>query len=146
MGSSLSPLRMTANLKVQFLYSRPLMCGKLTLNLRASFFFAWLALHNKALTAHNMATKSWPCNPLCSLWYCEPESLHHHLLAGCNYVEALWNATAAHFNLPDYAFLAPIKVCCSGSQSSIRQVAEKKGGLNSAFSFPFDSNCGKKKK
>jgi hypothetical protein len=145
MGSSLSPLRMTANLKVQFLYSRPLMCGKLTLNLRASFFFAWLALHNKALTAHNMATKSWPCNPLCSLWYCEPESLHHHLLAGCNYVEALWNATAAHFNLPDYAFLAPIKVCCSGSQSSIRQVAEKKGRLNSAFSFPFDSNCGKKK-
>jgi hypothetical protein len=69
-------------------------------------FFAWLALHNKALTTHNMAKKSWPYNPLCSLCYCEPESVHH-LLAGFNYIEALWNATAAHFNLPNYDSLGP---------------------------------------
>jgi hypothetical protein len=63
-----------------------------------------LALHNKTLTTDNIAKKSWPKNPLCSLCYCEPETAHH-LLAGCNYTEALWNITAAHFNLLNYASL-----------------------------------------
>jgi hypothetical protein len=30
-------------------------------------FFAWLVLHERVLTANNMAKKSWPCNPNCSL-------------------------------------------------------------------------------
>jgi hypothetical protein len=52
-------------------------------------FFAWLVLHNRALTVDNMLKKNWPCNPLCPLCYCQQETTEHILLQ-CNYVEALW--------------------------------------------------------
>lgn len=63
--------------------------------------FAWLALHNKVLTAENMIRKNWPCNPTCSLCYCLEETTVH-LLTQCNYTEAAWNMVAARHLLPSY--------------------------------------------
>jgi hypothetical protein len=62
-------------------------------------FYAWLVLHNRALTADNMSRKNWPCNPTCSLCYYMPET-SEHLLNKCNYVEALWQALAHRLQLP----------------------------------------------
>ncbi|GJM88808.1 hypothetical protein PR202_ga05374 [Eleusine coracana subsp. coracana] len=42
-------------------------------------FFTWLALHNRALTADNLAKKNWPCEPTCPLCYCIPETTQHLL-------------------------------------------------------------------
>jgi hypothetical protein len=64
-------------------------------------FFAWLILHNKASTADNLSKKHWPCNPICPLCTCMPETAKH-LMAECNYTEALWDQTAHHYNLPSY--------------------------------------------
>jgi hypothetical protein len=38
-------------------------------------FFAWLVLHNRALTADNMMKKNRHCNPLCPLCYCQQETV-----------------------------------------------------------------------
>jgi hypothetical protein len=35
-------------------------------------------------------TKSWPCDPNCSLCYCIPET-GDHLLTECNFSEAVWD-------------------------------------------------------
>jgi hypothetical protein len=68
-------------------------------------FFAWLVMHNKAPTADNFAKKKhWPCNPLCSLCYCQSENAQH-LLTECNYTEALWNWVTNLYNLPIFAQL-----------------------------------------
>jgi hypothetical protein len=64
-------------------------------------FFAWLILHNKALTADNMVKKHWPCNTTCPLCFCLLESAEH-LLTQCNYSEALWKIFAARYGLPAY--------------------------------------------
>jgi hypothetical protein len=64
-------------------------------------FFAWLALHNKALTADVMQKKNWPCQPLCSLCFCIQETADH-LLSKCNYTEALWRAVFDDLDLPCY--------------------------------------------
>jgi hypothetical protein len=64
-------------------------------------FFAWLALHNRILTADNMLKKNWDYNPNCSLCLCLLETTDH-LLAKCNFVEAVWNIIASHFHLPNY--------------------------------------------
>jgi hypothetical protein len=142
MGSSLYPLRMAANLKVQFLYSRPLMCGKLTLNLRSSFLPGWLSI-TKLLRLITWLKKFGPATP-CALC----------VIANQNqFIISLRAATTPRLSgMPlrptstsrIMPLWAPIKVCCSGSESSIGQVVEKIGGLNSAFSFPFGGNCGKK--
>jgi hypothetical protein len=42
-------------------------------------FFAWLGLHNKVLTADNMAKKYWNCDPYCSLCFCKNETTSHLL-------------------------------------------------------------------
>jgi hypothetical protein len=68
-------------------------------------FFAWLTMHNKALTADNMLKKNWPCDPTCSLCFCLPESVEH-LLTGCNFAEAVWNVIAPDHNLPSYSAMA----------------------------------------
>jgi hypothetical protein len=39
-------------------------------------FFVWLVLHNKVLTADNMAKKHWNCNPLCSFCLCISETFY----------------------------------------------------------------------
>jgi hypothetical protein len=142
MCSSLSPLRMTASLKVQFIYSRPLMCGKLTLNLRSSFLPDWLSITKllRLITWLKKVGLTTPC-ALC-------------VIANQNqFIISLQASTTSRLSgmplLPTSTsrimpLWAPIKVCCSGSQSSIGQVAEKIGGLNSAFSFPFGGNGEKK--
>jgi hypothetical protein len=40
-------------------------------------FFAWLVMHNRVLTAENMLTKNWSCNPICSLCTCMDETTPH---------------------------------------------------------------------
>jgi hypothetical protein len=67
-------------------------------------FFAWLVSHNRALTDDNMIKKGWPCNHLCSLCSCIEETTSH-LLAQCNYSEAVWNLIAPHFNLPGFSVM-----------------------------------------
>jgi hypothetical protein len=65
-------------------------------------FFVWLVLHNRALTADNMAKKNWDCDPICPLCCCMQETTSH-ILIHCNYVEPLWNAIAGRFNLPMFS-------------------------------------------
>jgi hypothetical protein len=60
-------------------------------------FSVWLALKD-------MAKKNWPCNPACSLCYCQPETTSH-LLTQCNYTETLWNITSDRYSLPNYVIL-----------------------------------------
>jgi hypothetical protein len=67
-------------------------------------FFAWLVMHNKALTSDNMIKKKWPCNAFCSLCFCQEETAEH-LLTRCNYTEALWNAFSSRLGLPRYDIL-----------------------------------------
>jgi hypothetical protein len=67
-------------------------------------FCAWLVMHNRVLTANNMLKKNWPCNQICSLCYYLQETTHH-LLADCNYTEAVWDRVANSFNLPSYSDL-----------------------------------------
>jgi hypothetical protein len=70
-------------------------------------FFAWLILHNKALTADNMVKKSWPCNTTCPLCFCLLETAGH-LLTQRNFSEALWHDFAARYDLPAYQNLASV--------------------------------------
>jgi hypothetical protein len=65
---------------------------------------AWLVLRNRALTTDNMQKKNWPCNPNCSLCFCQHETTAH-LLLHCNFSEALWGVVTQHFNLPAYGAL-----------------------------------------
>jgi hypothetical protein len=69
-----------------------------------NFFFAWLALHNKILTADNMVKRKWDCNPIFLLCYCQPETVVH-LLTECNFSKALWQTIANPFGLPVYSTL-----------------------------------------
>jgi hypothetical protein len=66
-----------------------------------SKIFAWLVMHNRVLTTDNMTRKSWPCNPICSFCECCQETTHH-ILAECNFTEAVWNIIANFYNLPDF--------------------------------------------
>jgi hypothetical protein len=66
-----------------------------------SRFFAWLAMHDKVLTADNMEKKNWSCNHLCSLCFCQPETTSH-ILTKCNYTESIWQSLAADYGLPNY--------------------------------------------
>lgn len=50
-------------------------------------FFAWLAMHGKVQTADNLMKKNYPCNPICALCFCIPETTDH-ILTDCNYTEA----------------------------------------------------------
>jgi len=65
-------------------------------------FFAWLVLHDKALTADNLHKKNWPHEP-----YCIPE-IASHLLTQCNYTEAVWNQVVTLLQLQ------PAAVQCLG--------------------------------
>jgi hypothetical protein len=70
-------------------------------------YFAWLVLHNKILTADNMAKKSWGCNPICFLCFCLPESADR-LVTNYNFTKALWQALAPELNLPPYNLLSSL--------------------------------------
>jgi hypothetical protein len=48
-----------------------------------------------------MAKRNWDCNPTFPLCYYQPETTNH-LLADCNFTEALWQSIASLFDLPDY--------------------------------------------
>jgi hypothetical protein len=76
----------------------------------------------KALTTDNMAKKIWPCNPLCSLCYCDQNQFIISLRAATTLRLSGMplRPTSTSRIMPLWA---PIKVCCSGSQSSIGQVA-----------------------
>jgi hypothetical protein len=58
-------------------------------------------MHNKILTTDNMLKKNWDCNQTCTLCLCLPETTDH-LLAKCNFVEAVWNIIASFFQLPNF--------------------------------------------
>jgi hypothetical protein len=92
-------------------------------------FFAWLILHNKALTADNMVKKHWPCNTTCPLCFCLLESAEH-LLTQCNYSEALWQFFAVRYGLPAYQNFASE----AGPIGWVNYFA-------STFSFPNSSSC-----
>lgn len=67
-------------------------------------FFGWLVMHNKVLTADNMAKRNWPCNLSCVLCYCQHETTAH-MLTKCNFTEATWNLVASQHQLPTYTEL-----------------------------------------
>lgn len=64
-------------------------------------FFAWLVMHDKVLTADNLAKRNWPHNESCSLCYCNQETTEH-LLTNCNFTKAAWNLIADTYQLPKY--------------------------------------------
>jgi hypothetical protein len=90
-------------------------------------FFAWMILHNRALTTDNMLQKNWPCNPTCHLCFCQPET-SCHLLTQCNYAEAFWNCIAPQYDLPPFISISSsgglvdwvIWLSKAGSSSTIR--------------------------
>jgi hypothetical protein len=61
--------------------------------------FAWMVMHDKALTADNIEKKNWQCDPTCTLCFCQHETTTH-LLTECNYTKACWRKFAHTFNLP----------------------------------------------
>jgi hypothetical protein len=69
-----------------------------------SKFFVWLVLHNRVLTAENMAKRRWPCDPKCSFCLYIDETTEH-ILTKCNYMEAAWNILAEKLNLPNFSLL-----------------------------------------
>jgi hypothetical protein len=82
------------------IYSQPWTSRELEQR-RQNAIFHLATLHNKIVTANNMAKRDWDCNPTCPLCYCQPET-GNHLLAYCNFTEALWQSIANLFDLPDY--------------------------------------------
>lgn len=99
-------------------------------------FFAWLVMHNKALTADNMAKRNWPCEGNCALCYCIPKTTPH-ILTRCNFTEALWNKVALFYQLPGFQALA----ASDGPTQWVRTIAgkenkkEKRRRLGILFSF-----------
>jgi hypothetical protein len=71
-------------------------------------FFAWLVMHDKALTADNMEKKNWQCDTTCALCFCQYETTSH-LLTNCNYSEACWGKLANSFALPEYEHLCNLQ-------------------------------------
>jgi hypothetical protein len=62
-------------------------------------FFAWLVMHDKALTMDNMAKKNLHHNPFCALCFCQNETTAH-ILTECNYTEAFWRKIANNICCP----------------------------------------------
>ena len=62
-------------------------------------FLAWLVMHNKTLTADNLAKKNWPHNQTCLLCYCAEETAGH-LFSQCNFTKAVWGEAATRLQLP----------------------------------------------
>lgn len=52
-------------------------------------FFAWLMVQKKLLTADNMQSRNWPCNPICSLCDQEQET-GEHLCLHCVFAQEVW--------------------------------------------------------
>ncbi|KAJ3676152.1 hypothetical protein LUZ60_003564 [Juncus effusus] len=60
--------------------------------------FAWLLLHNKALTAENLAKRRWPHNErcvMCNLYFED----RNHLFIGCSFARWYWRAALGHFRI-----------------------------------------------
>jgi hypothetical protein len=51
-------------------------------------FFAWLFLHDRVLTTHNLIKRGWPCSYTCTLCSCLHETTKH-LLIEWNFTEAV---------------------------------------------------------
>jgi hypothetical protein len=100
------------------------------------FFFAWLALHNKILTADNMVKRKWDCNPIFLLCYCQPETVVH-LLTECNFSKALWQTIANPFGLPVYSTLVskgnPVEWVWYLTSEGIKQMERIKVGTLCTF-------------
>jgi hypothetical protein len=92
-------------------------------------FFAWLVLHDRVLTAENMAKKKWPCNLFCTLCLCINETTSH-LLTQCNYTEATWNLVALSLTCQALTCWEPQEVILNtGSRK------EKRKNLGILFTF-----------
>lgn len=95
-------------------------------------FFAWLAMHDRVLTADNLAKRNWPHNEFCILCLAVNETTDH-LLTQCNYTEALWNLVASRYNLPRYQELNNVQGTknwiLSLRQSNGRQVKRRNLGI-----------------
>jgi hypothetical protein len=66
-------------------------------------FFAWLVLHDRVFTSHNLIKRNWPCDYNCAFCVCIHET--DHLLTKCNYTEAAWNACVPRLGLPQYSIM-----------------------------------------
>jgi hypothetical protein len=62
-------------------------------------------MHGRVLTTNSMLKKNWPCNNICWMCQCLHETTDH-LLAHCNYVEAVWNRLAPWFGMQSYDLIA----------------------------------------
>lgn len=61
-------------------------------------FFAWLLLHQKILTANNLAKRGWPNDPICKLCQAENET-PQHLGKDCSFTKEVWMVVTSWFNL-----------------------------------------------
>ena len=69
---------------------------------------AWLFMHNKALTADNLAKRGWPHDPICKLCHIQPETAVH-IAATCSYSRQVWQDVLGKLSLP--SGLAPDPSC-----------------------------------
>jgi hypothetical protein len=64
--------------------------------------FAWLLLHQKVLTANNLAKRGWPHDPICKLCRIENET-PQHLCKDCPYTQEVWKVITSWLNLQDFS-------------------------------------------
>jgi hypothetical protein len=81
-------------------------------------FFSWLVMHDRVLTADNLAKRNWPCDQYCPLCECMEETTPH-LLTLCNYTKAVWNITANKYSLPNYEIMSSKRGLLSGCSTCI---------------------------
>lgn len=99
-------------------------------------FFAWLVLHNRVLTADNMAKRNWPCNTTCSLCQSQQETTAH-ITTECDFTKETWTKIAAGCNMPGYSEMAVSKNPADWVRIaiSVGNKKEKKRRLGILFSF-----------
>jgi hypothetical protein len=106
-------------------------------------FFAWLVMHDKALTMDNMAKKNLHHNPFCALCFCQNETTAH-ILTECNYTEAFWRKIANNICYPSLITLLPLKVRWNGLGSSCQHPTTVRKGERLAASSRSGGTFGKK--
>ena len=61
--------------------------------------YTWLMIHNRCLTADNLAKRGWPHDPICSLCRCQLETASH-LAAFCSFSQLVWTKVLATLSMP----------------------------------------------
>ena len=71
---------------------------------------AWILLHNRCLTADNLAKRGWQHDPICKLCRSQPETAAH-LSVSCSFSQIVWKKVLEAMDLPVALCPAPSTTC-----------------------------------